>query len=56
MSSWVKKIEYDHVTTEYFIEIDDIAREMGWLAGDTLTWILNEDGTVTLKKEEEKEV
>ena len=56
MSSWVKKIEYDELTAEYFIEIDDIAKNMGWLAGDILVWILNEEGTVTLKKEEEKEV
>jgi len=35
---------------EYFIELGDIAEELGWEVGDTLIWVDNKDGSFTLKK------
>ena len=54
MNSWVKKIEYDQVSCEYYIEIEDIAIAMEWSVEDILVWTLNDDGTVTLSKKKEE--
>lgn len=35
---------------EYFLELGDIAGELGWSVGDTLVWVDNGDGSFTLKK------
>jgi hypothetical protein len=35
---------------EYFLELGDIADELGWEVGDTLVWVDNHDGSFTLKK------
>lgn len=50
-----KTIMYDERTQEYYIEIDELATELGWVAGDTIEWIDNLDGTFTLKKKEKEE-
>ena len=54
MNSWVKKIEYDQVSCEYYIEIEEIAIAMGWSVEDILVWTLNDDGTATLSKKKEE--
>ena len=54
MNSWVKKIEYDQVSCEYYIEIEEIAIAMEWSVEDILVWTLNDDGTVTLSKKKEE--
>lgn len=54
MTSWVKQVQYDHVTDEHYLEIQDVAIAMGWSVEDELVWTLNEDGTATLSKKKEE--
>jgi len=54
MTSWVKQIQYDQVSCEYYLEIEEIAIAMGWSVEDTLVWTLNDDGTATLSKKKEE--
>jgi bifunctional DNA-binding transcriptional regulator/antitoxin component of YhaV-PrlF toxin-antitoxin module len=46
----IVKIEYDPLADEHYIVWDGFDK-MGWKEGDTITWIDNEDGSFTLKKE-----
>lgn len=50
MKKYTKQVFVDDESGEYFIEIDEIANELGWQTGDTLVWIKNDDGSFTLKK------
>ena len=44
-------IQYDPVSEEHYIQWDGIEK-LGWNPGDTIIWEDNEDGSFTLKKEE----
>lgn len=48
------KVEYDPFADEHYIVWDGFDK-MGWKEGDTITWIRNEDGSFTLKKENNME-
>ena len=40
---------------EFYIEIpEDIIDSLGWTVDDELEWVINEDGTIKLKKKEEE--
>lgn len=45
------EIKYDPVSEEHYIQWDGF-EEMGWKEGDNILWVDNEDGSFTLKKEE----
>jgi len=45
------EVKYDPVSEEYYIQWDGID-ELGWKPGDTIIWEDNEDGSFSLKKEE----
>jgi len=47
-------IIYDEKLDEYFIDLSDIADELGWKENDIVEWIDNKDGTFTVRKKEEK--
>jgi hypothetical protein len=44
------KVQYDAVSDEHYITWDGID-DLGWKPGDTILWEDNEDGSFTLKKE-----
>ena len=45
------EVKYDPISEEYYIQWDGID-ELGWKPGDTIIWEDNEDGSFSLKKEE----
>jgi len=46
-------VQYNKDTDEYFIEFsDNMLKQVGWAAGDTLNWKDNEDGSFTLQKKD----
>lgn len=45
------EVKYDPISEEYYITWEGFD-EMGWNPGDTIIWEDNEDGSFTLKKEE----
>lgn len=45
------EVKYDPVSEEYYIAWDGF-EELGWKEGDNITWVDNEDGSFSLKKEE----
>lgn len=44
-------VKYNEEEDFYYFE-SDLFEELGWKTGDTVSWIENEDGSYTLKKEE----
>lgn len=53
--SWIRTIVEDpEHPGEMLLDLgDEICEHLGWKAGDTLTWIDNQDGTWTIKKQED---
>ena len=45
------EVKYDPISEEYYISWEGFT-EMGWQEGDSIKWIENEDGSFTLRKEE----
>lgn len=51
MNTHTAIVEYDKDTNEYVLPLgDELCKQLGWVIGDTLIWIDNKDGTVTVKK------
>ena len=52
MKSWTLKVDEDPNTGDLLLPLpQDLLDCQGWKEGDTLTWIDNNDGSWTLKKE-----
>ncbi len=51
MKRWVTTVQEDPETGDAIIEFpDDLLSEVGWKEGDTLRWVVEEDGTCILTK------
>lgn len=49
--NWTAKVEEDNETGDLVLAFpDDMLRQLGWVEGDTLQWIDNNDGTWSLRK------
>lgn len=47
------QVLYDEQSDEYYIELHEIADELGWKSGDIIEWVDNKNGTFTLTKKED---
>ena len=54
MKKYIRRVIYDELTIQYYIDLSDIVDELGWEEGDIIEWVDNKDGTYTLVKKEEK--
>lgn len=51
MKKWTLTVQEDASTGEGILEFpEDLLLETGWVAGDTLVWKIDTDGTVSLSK------
>jgi len=47
------QIIYDATIDEYILDIgEEMMEQLGWDIGDTIEWIANNDGSYTLRKQE----
>jgi hypothetical protein len=54
-SSWLIELEEDNETDELLLPLpQEVLDGQGWAIGDTLTWKVNEDRTITLAKSSPK--
>ena len=51
-NSWTKTVEVDPETGDYYIDLKEACKELGWRAGDVIEWIDNKDGTWMIKKKD----
>lgn len=53
MFATTKNVQFNPELDEYFIEFSDEEMEtLGWGVGDNLIWTENDDGSFSIKKEE----
>ena len=51
LNKWTTTVEEDPETGDSIITLpEDLLSEVQWKEGDTITWIDNKDGTLSLKK------
>lgn len=51
MKKWTLTVQEDASTGDGILEFpEDLLLETGWVAGDTLVWKIDTDGTVSLSK------
>lgn len=51
-TTWIITLEEDAETGDVVMPLpDDLMAAQGWSIGDTLTWDIDEDGTITLKRD-----
>lgn len=50
--TYTTNVEYDEDGTPMIVFEKDVIDSLGWLPGDTITWVKNEDGSFTLIKVE----
>ena len=56
MSKWTITVEEDPENGDLILLFtDEILSEVGWVAGDTIVWIDNKDGSWTLRKKDGNE-
>jgi len=51
--TWVKKVKYNKEDNSHYIEIEDVAKEMKWLPGDILEWVVENNQVILRKREKE---
>ena len=54
MTKFTIAVQFDEETQDYVLPLsEEIVQDLKWNIGDTLTWIDNLDGTVTVKKKDD---
>jgi len=54
MTKFTVAVVYDEDTQDYVLPLpDDLLQDLKWNIGDTLVWIDNQDGTITVKKKDD---
>jgi hypothetical protein len=56
MSKWTITVEEDPENGDLILPFtDEILSEVGWVAGDTIVWTDNKDGSWTMRKKDGNE-
>jgi hypothetical protein len=52
-NNWIVQLEEDKTTGELLLPFPpDLLSQMGWSEGTDLSWIVNDNGTVSIKEKE----
>jgi hypothetical protein len=52
-NNWIVQLEEDKATGELLLPFPpDLLSQMGWSEGTDLSWIVNDNGTVSIKEKE----